>query len=562
MIPCNRSLRVILAALLLLPLLPLAAQQNSAPQKYALVIGNGAYASVTRLNNPPNDANDIKTALEDLGFQVDLVLDGSLRQMNDAVRRLSRNLTSPGSYGFFFYAGHGVQSKGENYLIPVDADIKEEEDLPYEAMNVQRMLDSLQESGNALNMIVLDACRDNPYGFARSGSRGLTVVASQPPDSIIMYATSAGRTASDGQGRNGLFTTEFLKNLKTPGLEVKEIFNRTGRDVRESSNSAQIPAIYSQFFGNVYLSPASARTARQTPDPVVRPTPQPAPVVQPAAQTQRPAPAPDRFVWINGGTFTMGSPANEVGRADWEGPQHQVTVRSFYMGKYEVTQSEYEAVMGTNPSNFKGPNLPVEQVSWFDAVEYCNKRSQREGLSPAYSIRGTGDSRTVSLNRNANGYRLPTEAEWEYACRAGTATRFNTGNAETSLAGYANRADQVLKEKHPDWLAAWKEQIPDFTIVNIRDGYGETAPAGSFRPNAWGLYDMHGNVWEWCWDWFGGYASGAQTDPMGATSGTNRVRRGGSWNDGGQGLRSANRNFHTPGYRGLGIGFRLVRPRL
>jgi formylglycine-generating enzyme required for sulfatase activity len=143
--------------------------------------------------------------------------------------------------------------------------------------------------------------------------------------------------------------------------------------------------------------------------------------------------APDGFVRINGGTFTMGSPANEANREDDE-VQHQVTVRSFYMGKYEVTQKEWTAVMGTNPSEFKGDNLPVENVSWFDAVEYCNKKSQKEGLTPVYTISGrtpaTGypiTAATVTWNRNANGYRLPTEAEWEYVCRAGTTTAYNTG---------------------------------------------------------------------------------------------------------------------------------------
>jgi formylglycine-generating enzyme required for sulfatase activity len=486
--------------LLVLPFVSLAAQQ-----KFALVIGNGAYASVTRLNNPVNDATDIKAALEGLGFQVDLILNGTLRQMNDAVRRLSRSLSAPGSYGFFFYAGHGVQSKGENYLIPVNADIKVEEDLAYESMNVQRMLDSFQESGSALNMIVLDACRDNPYGFARSGNRGLTVVASQPPDSIIMYATSAGRTASDGQGRNGLFTSQLLKNLKTPGLEVKEIFNRTGSDVRQVSGNAQIPAIYSQFFGSVYLNGQTAQA------------------VQPVS---------DGFVRIPDGTFTMGSPVNEAGRLDYEGSQHQVTIsKAFYMGKYEVTQREYQAVMGTNPSNFKGSSLPVEQVSWFDAVEYCNKRSQREGLTPAYTISGTGDSRTVTWDRNASGYRLPTEAEWEYACRAGTSTPYYSGGSVDN--------------------AGWDGSNSGST----------THPVGGKQANAWGLYDMHGNVLEWCWDyWYGSYSSGAQTDPVGASLGTNRMIRSGSWASIAHALRSAYRGSGIPSYRENFLGFRLVRP--
>jgi uncharacterized caspase-like protein len=185
-------------ALLLFPIGMLAAQS-----KYALVIGNGAYSSITKLNNPVNDANDMKAVLEGLGFQVDLVRNGTLQQMNEGVDRFRRRLAgSEQSYGFFFYAGHGVQSNGNNYLIPVNANISAESNLPYEALVVQRVLDNIQEAGNALNIIVLDACRDNPFGWARSGSRGLSVISGQPPGSIIAYATSAGSTAADGNGRN------------------------------------------------------------------------------------------------------------------------------------------------------------------------------------------------------------------------------------------------------------------------------------------------------------------------------------------------------------------------
>jgi formylglycine-generating enzyme required for sulfatase activity len=261
-------------------------------------------------------------------------------------------------------------------------------------------------------------------------------------------------------------------------------------------------------------------------------------------------PVPDGFVKIPGGTFMMGSPASEAERSSDE-TQHRVTVSGFYMSRYEVTQREYEAVMGTNPSYFKGANLPVEQVSWFDAVEYCNARSRKEGLTPAYTLSGSGDSRTVTWNRSATGYRLPTEAEWEYACRAGTTTRFSSGDNETSLAGKANVADLTAKEKYTD-----------ATVVNIRDGYAEPAPVGSFAANPFGLYDMHGNVWEWCWDWFGDYSSGAQTDPMGASSGSSRVWRGGGWNNSGQLVRSAFRIYDTPSTRYSNLGVRLLRPSL
>ncbi|MFP3043154.1 tetratricopeptide repeat protein [Treponema primitia] len=245
-----------------------------AQQKFALVIGNGTYTTVGRLNNPVNDASDMKAALEGLGFQVELVLNGNLGAMEDAVIRLGRRLSgAKDAYGFFFYAGHGVQSNGDNFLIPVDADIRSESLLRTKALVVQAVLNELEQAENALNVVVLDACRDNPFSWkARGGGRGLTVVGAQPAESIVVYATSAGSTASDdGGGRNGLFTTHLLNNLKTPGLEVMELFTRVGRDVSRASSNAQRPAVYTQFFNTAYLGSVPA-----TPRPTPTPTPAPA----------------------------------------------------------------------------------------------------------------------------------------------------------------------------------------------------------------------------------------------------------------------------------------------
>jgi tetratricopeptide (TPR) repeat protein len=209
-----------------------------------------------------------------------------------------------------------------------------------------------------------------------------------------------------------------------------------------------------------------------------------------------------------------------------EKPVHQVTVSGFYMGKYEVTQKEYRELMGTNPSNFKGDNLPVENVSWHEAIEYCNKRSRKEGLTAAYTVNGTN----VTWNRNANGYRLPTEAEWEYACRAGTTTAYNTGASINDNIG---------------WYG---------------DNSGDkTHPVGQKPANAWSLYDMHGNVWEWCWDRYGDYSSGAQMDPVGASSGPDRVSRGGGWRDYAVVARSAYRDPISPTFQSSSLGFRLAR---
>jgi formylglycine-generating enzyme required for sulfatase activity len=239
----------------------------------------------------------------------------------------------------------------------------------------------------------------------------------------------------------------------------------------------------------------------------------------------------NNFVKIEAGTFIMGSPSSEVSR-DRDEVQHQVVVGSFYIGKYEVTQEEYEAVMGSNPSHFRGTTLPVEQISWFDAVVYCNARSIREGLIPVYIIR----EEEIIWNHNANGYRLPTEAEWEYACRSGTTTVYNVGNTITP--SQVNYDGNYPYNKSPKGLYRTM-----------------TTPVGTFTPNAWGLYDMHGNVYEWCWDQYKPYNEVGLNGSMLADA----VIRGGSWYSEARFLRSANRVHASHDTRTSYIGFRLVR---
>jgi formylglycine-generating enzyme required for sulfatase activity len=230
------------------------------------------------------------------------------------------------------------------------------------------------------------------------------------------------------------------------------------------------------------------------------------------------------MVWIAPGSFNMG----------YESSPHRVTLtRGYWLGKYEVTQGQWEAVMGNNPSYFPqaGRNAPVEQVSWEDAQEYCKKLTDKEraaGRLPA-----------------GYEYSLPSEAQWEYACRAGTNTAFGYGSDEGNLWQHGNYCDRSNTNDF-----GWKDK-------NHNDGYDKTAPVGSYKPNGWGLYDMHGNVWEWCADWYGDYPSGAVTDPTGATSGSGRVHRGGGWDDKASSCRSASRNGSTPGYRDS-FGFRLA----
>ena len=220
------------------------------------------------------------------------------------------------------------------------------------------------------------------------------------------------------------------------------------------------------------------------------------------------------MVYVSGGTFTMGA-TSEQGSDAWndEKPAHRVTLSSYKICKYEVTQALWRSIMGSNPSQFKGDNLPVENVSWDDCQTFISRLNAKTGLS----------------------YRLPTEAEWEFACRGGNSSR-----------GYKYSGSDYLGN------VAWYD-----------DNSGSTThPVGTKSPNELGLYDMSGNVCEWCSDWYGSYTSSAQMNPHGLSSGSRRVGRGGSWGNGARNCRSSYRDFSTPSHRFINLGLRLALSQL
>jgi formylglycine-generating enzyme required for sulfatase activity len=219
-------------------------------------------------------------------------------------------------------------------------------------------------------------------------------------------------------------------------------------------------------------------------------------------------PAEPEMVFVQGGTFRMGCTGEQGSCEDDEKPVHEVTVSSFYMGKYEVTQAQWKTLMGSNPSYFKGDNLPVEKVSWNDAQMFIERLNAATGKQ----------------------YRLPTEAEWEYAARGGTQSR-----------GYRYSGSNTLNE------VAW----------HYYNSEGKTHPAGTKIANELGIYDMSGNVWEWCYDWYGSYPASAQNNPTGVSSGFYRVTRGGSWFNYASHCRVAYRYYNSPGDSGI-LGFRVA----
>ncbi|MDR0619943.1 MAG: SUMF1/EgtB/PvdO family nonheme iron enzyme [Bacteroidales bacterium] len=248
---------------------------------------------------------------------------------------------------------------------------------------------------------------------------------------------------------------------------------------------------------------------------------------------------PESFVYVPGGTFTMGSPDNEAER-DIDEIRHTVTVSGFYIASSELTQAQYRVVTGKNPSANQGDNLPVENVTWYDAVQYCNALSQRDGLTPAYTISG----QTVTWNRSANGYRLPTEAEWEFACRAGSATPFNFGDYVNDSDANCYNAYGYNNNASGSWVNGYLQH---------------SVAANSYSPNGLGLHDMHGNVAEWVWDCYGAYGTATVSDPAGPGEGNYKTARGGGWNDFPKHIRSAYRSAFPADVPLYGIGIRLAR---
>jgi len=754
---------------------PLAAQGSRRVQpagaqssrRVALVVGNAAYPA-SPLRNSVHDAESLASTLRQLGFEVQTATDADLRALNAAVDTFVKSIRA-GDVALFYYSGHGVQVEGENYLVPVDFHAEQEADVPYQAYPAGRVLDRIQGASAALSILVLDACRDNPFRATRSGTKGLATMATGK-GSFIAFATSPGSTASDNAGEtNGLFTKHLLSALGQADLKLDDIFNQVRERVYEESGRKQLPWTASSVIGTFVFRSLEEQTRlaaeerarleqelkeldRQVADAVQRKAereqadkereaavvrerlkfeqaeqerlrqeadqrktqdaageqarrrqaetasleelrrkrteeetklqglsrdamtleqarrrvtslegsveeirkriegaqqeairqldagyaPQRAATTaerglfetteqyqsrlaaQKTAQealerkyqaeksdiekryageldlesqdyrkqvadlraatyplpgvrmefvsydadrslltlrldgeethfTVPPAKAESlyrqlslarlesgfgservvvdpgsgerftghglpkagevsvnpkdglKYVWIPPGTFTMGCSPGDTECSGDEKPAHEVTItEGFWMGQTDVTQEAYQRVTGKSPSNFKGAKLPVETISWNEAQSYCG----------------------------VVGMRLPTEAEWEYAARAGS-----TGARYGDL-------DRVA------WHSA--------------NSGGKTHEVGQKEPNAFGLYDMLGNVWQWVADWYAEYTGGSQRDPAGPSTGQSRALRGGSWVGNPRDVRASYRDRGVPEFRYYVIGVRCA----
>ena len=523
-----------------------AACAEATQPRAALIIGNAAYKGIP-LTNPVNDARDMADALKRLGFAVTLLTEADRRSMVEAIQAFGDTLTD-GSAALVYFSGHGLQSQGSNYLIPLGANIKKEADIEFETVDANRILAHLQEAnGKGVNILILDACRDNPFkGFMKSAKSGLAQM-DAPTGSLIVYATAPNTAAlDDPNGKNSIYTRRLLDALReTPTLNVLEMLIRVRKQVMKDTSDRQVPWEAGSltdlfYFAEAAPTPQPVPTETPTPQIVyveVTPTPLPRQTSEvsetsevsmprscwenatPGATCKEPTTGME-FVYVPGGKFEMGCGKKEQSCGNDEKPRHNVKVDGFWIGKYEVTQAQWEAIMGNNPSYFKGADYPVEQVSWNDAQEFLRKLNATASFVETHG-------------RASLQFRLPSEAEWEYAARAKTQTAYSFGDDPSQLNNYA-----------------WHSANSDAT----------THPVGQKLPNDFGLYDMHGNVWEWVTDTYHQNYKGAPKDGSAWVSGdSSRAIRGGSWSYAPRYVRSAFRSDSGYNYnRVKGIGFRVV----
>ena len=491
-------------------------------ERRALLMGNKDY-QVSPLNNPINDVNALKIKLKKLGFTVTLKKNLNRKQMRTAIRSF-KNTLSKGDLAVVYYSGHGAQVNGDNYLIPINNDIRDEFEISDGGVSLNFLIKNLVNAGST-NIIILDACRDNPFKRRfKSSSRGLARIKQKVGGTLVAFAASAGGVSQDGNQSNGTYTKYLLRHIGTSGITLNQMFTRVRKDVVTATGNDQFPIEENGLLETIYLAGNQSRQANSSNN-------QQQAISDTTIPPQR-KPYEPEMALIRGGTFMMGSPSSEKDRYTNE-KQHQVRVKDFWIGKTEVTFAQWDAcAAGGGCKSNKRPsdegwgrgNRPVINVSWHDANEYTRWLSQKTGKK----------------------YRLPTEAEWEYAARGKSTSTFSFGSSYKQLCQYGNHADQSVDFE-------WKNK-------QCNDGVGnKTAQVGQYKANRYGLKDMHGNVYEWVCSGYDENYNGSESKCAKRNDSRSRVLRGGSWYNEPRSLRSANRFWLPAPDRHLNVGFRISR---
>lgn len=363
-----------------------SAQEN----RLALIIGNSEYKD-SPLTNPINDANDMAAVLEDLDFEVMLHTDSDRREMGRAIRDFGRKLKENRGVGLFYYAGHGMQIDNRNFLIPVDTPMEEEDEVPFESIDVGSVLAKMESAGNGLNLIILDACRNNPFpGRFRSTSRGLARVEA-PIGSLVVYATAPGAVAADGEGRNGVFTGALLKQLRTSGQSLTQTIRRTRAAVVEATNGQQVPWESSSLLQDYYFSPE----------------PQPQPALRPASESADPEPLPEAPTQLNA-TAAVESQADRLTQSaesvDNTPEQDSLTKTS------QHSAAQQEIMANTSPDSTSDLNVLADTPIQSANIEPANTEAANTLTTPAPPIAANTDTPDNALALLDNALEVTVQA--------------------------------------------------------------------------------------------------------------------------------------------------------
>lgn len=478
--------------------------------RFALVVGNDSYKHIPHLDNPRSDAQLVAKALHRQGFELmggDALLDLDKAGLDRALENFGDWLSRfPGAIAVFYYAGHGLQVEGGNYLLPVDANPDTPSDLRRQTVTADDVVQEMKDAGASLNVVILDACRNNPFGGRglRDAGTGLAEMHKVPKGTLIVYATQPGNVAQDGpKGGHSPFAAALGRAIDQPGLELRRAFDAVGLDVMRATGDIQQPWVSSSPVEGEFCfagcgAAGESDTARQLREAQAeierlkawRVAQVPAvPEEPPTKPKQSEADFGIEMVDIPGGEFRVG--------ADEFAPNGTVQVAAFSIGKTEVTQGQWRSVMGSKPPklHFKecGDNCPVENVSFQDIQQFIQK-----------------------LNAKTGGhyhYRLPTAREWLVACLGGEILEYCG----------ANNPDDV------GWFRS--------------NSINQTHPVKQKKANHWGIYDLSGNVMEWTADCENGSC----------------LLRGGAWYNKEGFVRASNLERQAPSFRDSGKGFRLAR---
>lgn len=533
-----------------------SSSSSPAGDYHALIIGNNAYRGNRRLKTAETDAVEIEAVLRtQYGFRTNLLLNATRQHVISALDAYRRNLHQ-GSSLLVYYAGHGVDDPeaGRAYWLPVDASEGDRSNW----ISADDITSTIKAIPARHVLIISDSCysgklvtRELPFSSFEPAERQRFLAKMAEGKSRHLMASGGDEPVVDeGGGKNSIFANALLQGLRTIDREQftgNELFSEyvlmsvAGRAAQTPEYS---PVRYSGHeSGDFVFVRVRTSTAKQDSASALSEGLASAP---PGRARQAASPKPGalarnsigiEFVYIPAGEFMMGAESGDRTAHEKQKPQHRVRIsKGFEMGRYEVTQAQWEAVMENNPSYFKGAGLPVEQVSWEDAQTFIS-----------------------GLNRLNDGYayRLPTEAEWEYACRAGT-----TGHFAGELDAMAWYGDNSGKH-HLNAAAIWQASQSDFAkyIKRMMDNGCQTHQVGTKQPNTWGLYDMHGNVFEWVQDWYSEdyYGQSPGVDPQGPGTSLYRSFRGGSWVVVNGDCVSEARYGVSPNVRTSVLGLRLVR---